>query len=44
MARLNSLERETVYALGVAEDFCQATEYVNLSFPKVFETSASAWY
>lgn len=44
MVRLNSLERETIYVLGVAEDFCQATEYLNLSSSKVFEISALAWY
>lgn len=36
MVRRNSLEREAVHASGVAEDFRQVTEYLSLSFSKVF--------
>lgn len=42
MVRCNSLEGEAVHASGVAEDFCQTTEFISLSFIKVFEISVSA--
>lgn len=44
MVRRSSLEREAVHVSGAAEDLCQTTEFLSLSFIKVFEISVSAWY
>lgn len=42
MVRHSSLEREAVRVSRAAEGLCQTTEFLSLSFVKVFEISVSA--